>query len=173
MATATAVLESEQYTGSSFDLRQFLERSKQLDVSDVEWDRAEDYPVTEGEIRCLQYMMDIEAHTLCYLRDALNAKAGADPEIADFLACWFYEESYHGRAIERFLRAVGVQRSAAVCGARSLPWEEKLEGLGSSMVARLFPSQFLTTYMTWGAIQEHTTLFGYTNLARKTKNPVL
>jgi hypothetical protein len=173
MATESAVVDSEQYTGSSFDLRQFLERSRQLDVSDVEWDKAGSYPISEGEIRCLQYMMDIEAYTLCYLRDLLDAGAGADPEIADFSACWFFEEMYHGRAIERVLKAAGIDRSPASCAARPQPWREKIEAVGSAVLSKAFPREFVTLYMTWGAIQEHTTLFGYTNLARKTANPVL
>jgi hypothetical protein len=50
---------------------------------------------------------------------------------------------------------------------------ERLEALGTFLLSRLTPGHFLTTYMAWGAIQEHSTLFGYTNLARKTRNPVL
>jgi len=173
MATDTAVIDSEQYTGSSFDLQQYLSRSKQLDLTGVDWDEASNYPVDEGEVRCLQYMMDIEAHTLCYLRDVLNAKAGADPEIADFVACWLYEESYHGRAIEQFFRVRGVDRSPAVCGQHRMSLAEHLENAGTFVFSRIFPQQFLTTYMAWGAIQEHTTLYGYTNMARKTKNPIL
>lgn len=173
MATESAVVDSEQYTGSSFDLAQFLSRSKQLDLTGVEWEQASRYPLDASEVRCLEYMMDIEAHTLCYLRDLLNAEAGSDPEIADFSACWFFEESYHGRAIERLLRAAGIERTAAVCAARPQPLSERIEALGSAFLSKLFPREFVSLYMTWGAIQEHTTLFGYTNLARKTRNPVL
>jgi hypothetical protein len=132
-----------------------------------------DHPVSQAEIRCLTYMMDIEAHTLCYLNDVLNAGAGADPEIADFLGCWLYEESYHGRALSRFVKAAGVERSPEVCGARPKTLAEKLEDAGTWLLSRLLPGNFVTVYMTWGAIQEHSTLFGYTNMARQTKNPVL
>jgi hypothetical protein len=118
-------------------------------------------------------MMDIEAHTLCYLKDVLDAGAGADPEIADFLGCWLYEEAYHGRALSRFVKAAGVERDPAVCGMHKATALERLEAAGTWLVSRLFPKAFLTVYMTWGAIQEHSTLFGYTNMARQTKNPVL
>lgn len=173
MVTETAVMDPEHYTGASFDLQQYLSRSRQLDLSGVEWDSASHYPVSTGEVRCLQYMMDIEAHTLCYLRDVLNAKAGADPEIADFVACWLYEESYHGRAIERFLKTAGIDRAPTVCGQHRLSIAEHVENVGTWIVSRLFSKQFVTTYMAWAAIQEHTTLNGYTNMARKTANPVL
>ncbi len=164
---------AEEYTGASFDLAQYLARSEKLDVSDLPWDTVRDFPVEEAEIKCLSYMMDIEAHTLCYLKDVLDAGAGADPEIADFLACWLYEESYHGRALARFVRAAGVERDPNVCGQHQPSLLERLEAAGTWLVSRLFPKSFLTVYMTWGAVQEHSTLFGYTNMARQTKNPVL
>lgn len=169
----TALASSAIYTGESFDLAQYLARSKQLDVSDLDWDAVKDHPVSEAELRCLGYMMDIEAHTLCYLQDVLNAGAGGDPEIADFLGCWLYEESYHGRAIERFVKAAGKERSIALCGRHVKTVGERLEGMGTWLLSRLLPKQFVTVYMTWGSIQEHSTLFGYTNLARQTKHPVL
>lgn len=170
---STAVDESRLYTGENFDLQGYLARSRQLDLSGIDFADAKNHPVDPGEIRCLKYMMDIESHTLCYLRGVLNAGAGADPEIADFLGCWLYEESYHGRAIERFVRAAGHDLSMDVCGRHRPALSQRLEALGSKAVAAAFPEAFLTTYMTWGSIQEHSTLFGYTNMARKTKNPVL
>ncbi len=157
----------------SFDLPSYLARSKALDVSDIDFGRAADHPFSDGEARCLAYMMDIESHTLCYLRDVLNADAGADPEIADFLGCWLYEESYHGRAIERFLRSAGVRRSAAVCGRHTFSLYERFEDLGTRLVSKLYGRDFITVYMAWGAVQEHSTLFGYTNMARQTRNPIL
>jgi hypothetical protein len=117
--------------------------------------------------------MDIEAHTLCYLRDVLNADAGADPEIADFLGCWLYEESYHGRAIEKFARAAGLERSPDVCGKHRFSLYEHFEDLATRLLGKVYGEDFLTVYMTWGAIQEHTTLYGYTRMARRTRHPLL
>ena len=50
-------------------------------------------------------MQDIETHTIVYLRTILATRAIDDPEVATFLACWFYEETFHGRALARFLAA--------------------------------------------------------------------
>ena len=172
MPTAEPAVASE-YTGQSFDLRAYLERSEKLDLSGLDFSRVRDYPVSDAELRCLTYMMDIEAHTLCYLKDVLNADAGADPEIADFLGCWLYEEAYHGRAIEQFVRAAGVDRGADVCGQRVFTLAEKLENLATPLLSRAFGRDFLAVYMTWGAVQEHSTLFGYTMMARRTQNPIL
>lgn len=169
----SAVAHSEKYTGNSFDLQGFLARSKQIDLSDLDWAGVREHPVSPSEVRSLVYMMDIESHTLCYVRDLLNAEAGTDSDISDFLGCWLYEESYHGRAIERFLREIGVERPASVCSRRKPTLMERLEQGATVLLSKVFPKDFVTVYMTWGAIQEHSTLFGYTNLARNTRNPVL
>jgi hypothetical protein len=39
-----------------------------------------------------------------------------DPDVATFLACWVYEETFHGLALVRFLEAAG-----APVGERPLP----------------------------------------------------
>lgn len=168
-----ATQAEDVYTGESFDLSSYLARSRQLDLSGIDFDDAANHPLDPRELRCLQYFMDIENHTLCYLRDLVNAGAGADPEIADFLSCWLYEESYHGRAIERFVRAAGSPAAAAVCGQHRPSLAERLEDLGTRLIAKLFGKDFITVYMAWGAIQEHSTLNGYTCFAKKTRNPVL
>lgn len=155
-----------------FDVGQYLARSEKLDLSDIDWSEAKGHPVSEAEVNALVYMMDIESHTLCYLRDLLNAGAGADPEIADFLGCWLYEEAYHGRALEKFLRESGIDRAAAVCSRGKPGLRERLEAWGAALLAKLLP-QFTTVHMAWGAIQEHSTLKGYTCLARRTRNPLL
>ena len=40
-------------------------------------------------------MEDIESHTIIYVRELLATRAIDDPEVATFLACWFYEETFH------------------------------------------------------------------------------
>ena len=58
---------------------------------------------------CMHYMMDIESHTVIYLRDLLATRAAADPQITAFLSCWVYEELWHGEAFSDFLRAYGIE----------------------------------------------------------------
>ena len=43
-----------------------------------------------------------------YLRSLLATRAIDDPEVAAFLACWIYEETFHGFALARFLEAAGA-----------------------------------------------------------------
>lgn len=65
------------------------------------------HPLARGTVRTLRYMQDIETHTVVYLRTLLATRAIDDPDIATFLACWFYEETAHGRALARILEAAG------------------------------------------------------------------
>ena len=61
---------------------------------------------------CMHYMMDIETHTVIYLRDLPGTRAANDPQITAFLSCWVYEELWHGEAFSDFLRAYGIELPA-------------------------------------------------------------
>src|SRR5215472_13901436 len=100
-------------------------------------------------------MHDIEGHTMCYLRDVLVTSAHRDPDVTAFLACWAYEEHWHGDAIARVLAAHGERSgSARLRDLRSrLPLSESLRPvaffLGSTLTEHL-----VALHMTWGAINE-------------------
>ena len=94
---------------SEFDLDKYLRASNRVDLSSVEWERIGEHPVTPAEARCLTYMMDIETHTVVFLRDLLATRASFDPEVTAFLSCWVYEELWHGEAFSRFLGEAGYR----------------------------------------------------------------
>jgi hypothetical protein len=52
----------------AFDIERFLELSKAVDTSDLDWDYIRRVGVTDDEARALRYMADIESHTIIYLR---------------------------------------------------------------------------------------------------------
>src|SRR5205809_869791 len=85
----------------------YAARSRALDLSAIAWDDVPRHPLSPDVLRTLRYMQDIESHTIVYLRTLLSTRAMDDPEVATFLACWFYEETFHGRALARFLAAAG------------------------------------------------------------------
>lgn len=158
----------------SFDLERYLGNSKKVDISDVDMSRAAQYPLTEDEVHCLTYMMDIESHTIVYLRSILSTCAIEDPETTAFLSCWAYEEHFHGRAIGQFLNACGIEfgqdRLAEV--QRGTAFTEWLKDMGASLVCQ-FSRHFHGAYLTYGAISELSTLEGYGMLASRTQNPIL
>ena len=158
----------------SFDLQQYLDHSRALEVSDIDWDSAATVPVPAEHVRCITYMMDIESHTIVYLRDLLNSRAIVDPDISAFLACWVYEETFHGRALERFLLSIGepVARNRVEEIRTSTNWRATADLIGTFVVSRL-SRHFPAAYLTWGAINELTAQSGYRLLLDRTNNPVL
>jgi hypothetical protein len=155
-------------TGSSL-----IGRSARLVVDDLDLGQFKTSPLGSEELRCLRYMHDVEGHTMCYLRDVLATKAHRDPEVTAFLACWGYEELWHGEAIADVLRAhgetAGTGRLAEV--RRRLPKRDALRpflfSVGSTVV------NMTALQMAWGAVNEWTTQAGYSRLAQKAQHPVL
>jgi len=157
-----------------FDLEKYLQHSKKVDVNDLNFAAAARYPLSDDEVRCLTYMMDIESHTIVYLKGILNTCAVRDPQTTAFLSCWAYEEFFHGRTIGQFLTACGVPvaEDRVVEVQKKTSWREWFEQLGASIICQI-SDHFHGVYLTWGAISELTTLEGYGILAGRTRHPVL
>ena len=172
-----------------FDVDRYLRNSKKLDLSDIDWDEIPKHPLTDGDVMCIHYMMDIETHTVIYLRDLLATRAVNEPHVTAFLSCWVYEELWHGEAFSDFLRAYGIELPAEPKlpdGTTPLPTRPSRtakvrEQLGIGHKLALLPSMlgsmlirdFVALHMTWGAINELTTLSSYYQLIRRSNHPVL
>jgi rubrerythrin len=172
-----------------FDLDRYLRNSKKVDLSDIDWDEIPNHPLSDGEVMCLHYMMDIEAHTVVYLRDLLATRVTADPQITAFLSCWVYEELWHGEAFSDFLRAYGIEQPIEPRlpdGSTPLPtrvnrWRELRVRVGvgngfgivPTMIGSALTRNFVAIHMMWGAVNELTTLTGYHALIRRSSHPVL
>ena len=174
---------------AEFDLDRYLRASKKVDLSGVHWDRINNTPLPVGEARCLAYMMDIETHTVIFLRDLLATKAAFEPDVTAFLSCWVYEELWHGEAFSRFLGEAGYDLAPdqeRVWGDAAYPsrmarneWiRRKVGGRGyashlATLAAAAIVKDFVSLHMTWGAVNELSTLTAYHRLIAKTKHPVL
>lgn len=161
-------------TVGTFDLERYLRNSKKVDISDLDLSQAGQYPLAEDEIRCLTYMMDVESHTIVYLRSILSTCAIEDPDTTAFLSCWAYEEFFHGRTIGQFLDACGIAfgRSRLAEVQAGTAFTEWLKDMGASFVCQM-SRHFHGAYLTYGAISELSTLEGYGVLASRTRNPIL
>jgi len=174
---------------AEFDLDKYLRASKRVDLSSVEWDRIHETPLPVEEARCLAYMMDIESHTVIFLRDLLATRASFDPDVTAFLSCWVYEELWHGEAFSRFLGEAGytfAPSHEAVSADHPYPsrfdrnqWIRRTVGakgyishVGTLVGSAVF-RDFVSVHMTWGAANELTTLTGYHRLIAKTRHPQL
>jgi rubrerythrin len=178
--------EREDRSVDEFDLDRYLRASKRVDLSGVAWDRIAESPITEAEARCLAYMMDIESHTVVFLRDLLVTRAVFDPDVTAFLSCWVYEELWHGEAFSRFLgeagwvlapdgERVGADRDYPSRVARNLWIRRKLGSRGTgkmlgTMLGSAALDDFVAVHMTWGAANELSTLTSYHRLIAKTEN---
>jgi rubrerythrin len=172
-----------------FDLDRHLRHSARVDLSAVRWDEAARYPLGSDEARVLSYMMDIESHTVVFLRDLLTSRAIVDPEVTAFLACWAFEEVWHGEAFSRFLgeldvklppdgQAVGADTPLPTRRRRNESIRRRLGARGFAgqagtwLSAALFPD-FIALHMAWGAANELTTLTAYRLMIDRTQHPVL
>jgi len=157
-----------------FELDRYLRASKRLDLTGIDFDRVSEHPLSEAEIRCLTYMMDIERHTVIYLRDLLSTRAAKDPDVTAFLSMWVYEEFWHGEAIGAFLRAAGFDypttRTAEI---RAYADAGKALVNGLKMLAGKVIPEFVAVHMTWGAMNEISTLYGYHQMIARTQHPIL
>ncbi|MGH7895238.1 MAG: acyl-ACP desaturase [Candidatus Binatia bacterium] len=152
------------------DLDTYVGRSRALDLDGMAWDDVARHPLSDAAVRTLRYMQDIESHTIVYERELAKTRAIDEPEVATFLACWLYEETFHGRALRRFLDAAG--RPTPERGRGTTTLAQRAESFATALVARAWPD-FVAVHMTWGAINELTTLVGYQRLAETEDHPVL
>jgi hypothetical protein len=149
-------------------------RSERLELDGIDFERFVERPLDQASLRCLRYMHDVEHHTTLYLREVLATQAHRDPEVTSFLACWVYEEHWHGEALAQVLRshgeAAGRPRIAAMRAhlSRRHTWRPILFGLCSAMT-----EQVVAVHMCWGAVNEWTTQAAYGRLATRADHPVL
>ena len=144
-------------------------------MEDLDWEEGGRAGLSDDEVFVLTYFADIENQTLRYLRALLSMQGAFEPDMAAFLTTWNYEEFFHGYALERLLAAAGhplcPERRAQV--QRHARLREQLEGVVAPVVSRLWSSAFPAVYLTFGALQELTTLRGYEGLAARSENPLL
>ncbi|HET9922730.1 MAG TPA: ferritin-like domain-containing protein [Methylomirabilota bacterium] len=156
----------------AFDLDSYVGRSRAVDLAAIDWADVPRHPVPSEVVRTLRYMQDIESHTIIYLRVLLATRAIDDPDVATFLACWVYEETFHGIALARFLEAAGSPVGERPMPRGQEPLGKRIEAAATAMVSKAWPD-FCAVHMTWGAINELTTLTGYRRLAARCDHPVL
>ncbi len=159
---------------ADFEIEDLIEKSGAVRTDDLDYEAAARIGVTDAEARVLRYMADTETHTIIYMKDLLAGHSARDPEITAFLSVWVYEELWHGRAIDRVLRASGrevpEERAREITVGRSI--REGIEALASHAVANM-THHFIAVHMAWGALNEFTAAASYNTLARQTANPAV
>jgi rubrerythrin len=157
------------------DIDRYISVSAKIDTSDIDWNQAKEAGLTDDEKFVLTYFSDIESQTIRYLRTLLQMKISFKPSVAAFLTTWSYEEFFHGYELARLLAACGspLEEDRVESVSRRARINEWLEAAFAPLLSRIFSNQFPAVYLSFGAIQEMTTLRGYEHLKQYTRNPVL
>ncbi|HXN86530.1 MAG TPA: hypothetical protein VN867_10680 [Candidatus Binataceae bacterium] len=155
-----------------FDLEKYLRISGATRPEAFDWSEPGSR-LDDDALFCLGYMMDIESHTVIYMKELLSTSVAEDPSITAFLSCWVYEEFFHSQVLKRFLESQGLTvEDARFTELRrrkaSRRIAEKIAGVASHLT-RHFPA----VHMTWGAINELSTLTGYHAMIERTRHPLL
>lgn len=158
----------------SFDLATYKRLANRLEIDDLDLAAFADAPLPEDDLRCIRYMHDVEMHTSCYLRDLLNTRAHADPEISTFLTLWAYEELWHGEALAGVLAAHGEPAGTARVEVMRRRLRRRMAGSPLLwMTISAATRHFLAIHMTVGVVNEWTTQAGYARLAARSGHPLL
>ncbi len=159
----------------SFSIERYKEESKKLDTAGVAWDAVTQHVLSKGDLFCLHYMMDIENHVPLYLSHLLVTRACMDPILTAFLACWNYEELWHGENLGKFLNLYGIEFDAQdrIANVRANLGLQNSLSIVSTMAGSWLLKDFSAVYLSIGAINELATLTGYGALIRKSGHPVL
>jgi len=159
----------------SFSIERYKEESKKVDVTGIAWDDVAAHPLSKGDLFCLHYMMDIENHVPLYLSHLLVTRACMDPILTAFLACWNYEELWHGENIGRLLNIYGIEFDTQdrIAHVRANLGLQNSVSILTTMAGSWLLKNFSAVYLSMGAINELTTLTGYGALIRKSGHPVL
>ncbi len=156
----------------TFDLATYKRHAQRLLTDDIDFEAFRAVPLPEPVLRTVRYAHDVEFHTACYLRNLLNTRAHADPDITAFLVMWSYEEYWHGEALAHVLEAhdevAGAPRVAAI--RRSQRRRNAIAPLAWWAFSAPNP-HFVAVLMTFGVINEWSTHAGYARMSALSNHP--
>jgi hypothetical protein len=157
------------------DIERYISASARIDTSDIDWNQAREAGLTDDEKFLLTYFSDVESQTIRYLKVLLQMKIAFTPSVSAFLTTWSYEEFFHGYELGRLMAVCGspLEEDRVERVKRKARLNEWLEAAFAPLLSRVFSRQFPAVYLSFGAIQEMTTLRGYEYLRQYTHNPVL
>lgn len=148
----------------------FINGSRPIDLSGIEWDAINDYPFSEDVLRIVAYMQDVESHTVIFPRTIFSQRALQDRHVGPFLICWLYEEGMHGRALSKFLECAGRPVVPRTAGRTTL--RDHVDRLITRWMSASW-KDFIALHMAWGAVHECTTIQAYRRLEQQNDHPVL
>lgn len=148
--------------------------SKQF-IDSIPWGDINKHTLDQKLIPILIYMRDIEAFTDVYYKQLIRTPTGKDPIIRKFMDRWLVEEATHAELLDRFLNEAGfpTDKRWLETAREKIPKGYTFSDTIVPMLTNLFGARFTPVHMTWGAINELSTLQGYKRLWELAKHPVL
>ena len=164
-----------EWSNVRFDIEDYKGRVERIRWEDLDLDAFAVDPLDDETLRVIEYMHDVEHHTVCYLRDLLVTPAHNDPAVTTFLSCWAFEELWHGEALGAVLAAHGRPAGEERVGKlrERLGWRDRIRPFLSAVGSSVVGERRVALHMTWGAVNEWTTQAGYVRLAQRARHPVL
>ncbi len=144
----------------SFSIERYKEESRKLDTTGIDWAAVPASPLSKGDLFSLHYMMDIENHVPLYLSHLLVTRACMDPILTAFLACWNYEELWHGENLGKLLNLYGIEfdTQQRIANVRANLGFQNSVSILTTMLGSWLRKDFSAVYLTIGAINELSTL---------------
>lgn len=145
-------------------------------VASIPWGDVRRHEIKAEFVPVLRYMRDVEFFTTVYDAELRRTPTGRNPIIRRFLDRWSTEEPIHGTLLHRFLGEAGhddVRGDRPPVTRPDIPMGYRLRSPLKALLANAFHTHFAAVHMTWGAINELSTLNGYLRLWQLAKHPVL
>jgi len=159
----------------AFNIDKYTANSVGVAWADLDFDEFDRTPLPEESLRTLQYMCNVEYHTVCYLRDLLTTPSHKEPEIGAFMTMWNREEFWHGEALAAVLGRHGITVDFDQLKATrvKLGWKDRLDPIKQSLMGGLVGHDFVAVHMAWGAANEWSANAAYLRMAELEGHPVL
>ena len=141
----------------------------------IPWQEIKQHELAKEFLPVLLYMRDIEKSTEIYYAQLQRTPTGKNPAVKRFMDRWGEEEGLHGDLLNRFLNEAGFETSEKwfeEMKAR-IPKAYHFKERVMTGITNLWGRKFSGVHMTWGAVQELSTLSGYERLWTLAKHPVL
>lgn len=144
-------------------------------IDAIPWKDIPRHELDKAFIPVMLYMRDVEAFTEIYFDYLRRGPTGKEKVVMDFMERWSTEEPTHAYLLNRFLNEAGFPTSDRwFSEAKSkIPLGYRIGDVIEPELSKLFGSSFGAVHMTWGAINELSTLHGYKRLWELAKHPVL
>lgn len=144
-------------------------------LDQIPWNEVRKHALDPAFIPVITYMRDVEQFTDIYYQQLLRSPTGKDPTIRRFMDRWAHEEVLHAELLNRFLEEAGIPSDPhwAEKAINKIPLSYHVMSRIQSLITNSFGKAFSAVHMTWGAINEYSTMTGYNRLVQLAKHPVL